>query len=139
MIIEEEVYFQHDVDEISDFLDHHGVKGQKWGIRKQHQVNKASRQRERKRNRKQIDAARERYRTTAGPNYQKAKAQYKIDKKIKGRAEAMRILNKTKDKNINDYVTGSRVRDGKEVAGAIAGGALGLALYTGIMYAAKHH
>ena len=33
MIISEEVYFEHDLDEISDFLEHHGIKGQKWGIR----------------------------------------------------------------------------------------------------------
>jgi hypothetical protein len=35
MIISEEVYFDQGIDEISDFLDHHGVRGQKWGIRKQ--------------------------------------------------------------------------------------------------------
>jgi hypothetical protein len=30
MIIDAEVYIDHEVE---DFLDHHGVKGQKWGIR----------------------------------------------------------------------------------------------------------
>lgn len=133
MIIEEELYLDHE-----EFLDHHGVKGQKWGIRQQHQVNKASRQRERARNRKKIDAARERYRTTARSDYLTAKSQYKIDKKNKGRAEARRILNKTKNKNVRDYNTGNQVRDGKEAAALIAGGALGLALYTSILYAARH-
>jgi hypothetical protein len=33
MIISEEAYLENDMIEISDFLDHHGVKGQKWGIR----------------------------------------------------------------------------------------------------------
>jgi hypothetical protein len=130
MIVTEEGYF---VDyEVQDFIDHHGVKGQKWGIRQQHQLNKASRKRERQRHAKQVQSARDRYDTSARSNYKKAKAQYKIDKRTKGRASAMRTLQKTKDKNIADFNKGMEYKDGKEVATAIALGAAGAILYTAI-------
>jgi hypothetical protein len=39
MIISEEVYLGQGIDEIADFLEHHGVKGQKWGIRNKRRTN----------------------------------------------------------------------------------------------------
>src|SRR3954471_15550214 len=97
-----------DEKEIEAFLSHHGVKGQRWGIRnlvKQHELNKASRQRVKAKKasdfeklRKQvrpsgrtqftnaqrakdIDQARQRVDSGAlRADLKEAKAQYKIDR-----------------------------------------------------------
>lgn len=42
MIIEEEVYAQHLVNDVDIFLEHHGVRGMKWGVRKAEAVGRGA-------------------------------------------------------------------------------------------------
>lgn len=123
-------------------LAHHGVKGQKWGVRKAvasisrgHQLNKASRQHERQTENAAIDAARAR--ESSGQNkatLQKAKAQYKSDKQRLGRHAAKVRLNKTRDKVALDRQTANSIKHGKEhvasILGLIGGVSLGVAANT---------
>jgi len=105
-----------------DFLEHHGVKGQKWGIQnisRQHQINKASRATDRVKRNNEIDAARARYNTSARTNYLKAKDQYKVDKLVVGRREAKKALQKVKNKNFEDALISQQAKSGKETTTAI--------------------
>jgi len=109
------------------YFEHHGVKGQRWGI-ENHQrksraelrsLDKKTKKRDNARDNREIDAARARYKTSARSNYKAAKAQYKIDKHIIGKRQAKKSLNKVKEKNFKDYQTASQTKHGKETAAAI--------------------
>lgn len=110
-------------DTVDEFLEHHGVKGMKWGVRRAHakemrSLNKASRKKDREENNSKIDAARERIRSgQAKSDYKAAKAQYKADKHVIGSREAKKALNKVKEKNYEDYQKSSELKSGKEKAG----------------------
>jgi hypothetical protein len=113
-----------------DDIAHFGVRGMKWGVRKNthgssqpsnRQLNRASKAREKAARDAEIDAARKRYNTSARKNYVKAKAQFEIDKKNLGSREARKILNKVKDKNIRDFETASQAKSGRETTKSVLG------------------
>jgi hypothetical protein len=132
---------QEDYDGIDEFLEHHGVKGQKWGVRRAEKkaarqqnrmLNKASREKDIAQRNAEIDAARARFKSgQARADFLNAKAQFHQDKVTMGSREARRILNETKMKNIQDGQVAQQAKSGKETAavvllslGAIAIGAL---------------
>lgn len=117
-----------------DALVHFGVKGMRWGhhkaqpsggggggggpapiTRKQNrQLNKEHRAKKRSERDAEIDAARERYHSSARSNYKAAKAQYKIDKKTIGTAAAREKFNAVKQKNMDDFNVAQQAKSGKE-------------------------
>lgn len=102
-----------------DALAHFGVKGMKWGVRRSQnaQLNKASRQADKKAREDAIDKARQRVSSgQSGKAIKKARQQYKIDKKTMGSREAKKILQKHKDKAYNDYYKANETKNGKEFA-----------------------
>jgi len=113
---------------VENFLEHHGVKGMKWGVRKSRSelrsLNKASRKTDREKFDKKIDQARSRVSSgKAKARLKKAKADYKSNKLDIGSREAKKILNKEKAKYISDVETSQYAKSGKEraVAATLAG------------------
>lgn len=115
--------------EAAAFLAHYGVVGMRWGKRKAagstsatptrkqlRGMDKASKKADKAAHNAEIDAARERYKTSSKKNYKEAKAQYNIDKKLIGKNEARKALDKVKDQNIKDYATAGQLKYGKETA-----------------------
>jgi hypothetical protein len=118
-----------DKPSLEEALAHFGVRGMRWGVRSassttNRSLNKASRAKDKASRTKaqaergtQIDAARSRISTgKSKQDYKKARAQYKIDKKVIGSREARKVLNKAKNKRLNDYNTASEAKNGKELA-----------------------
>lgn len=116
--------------DVEDFLEHYGVKGMKWGVRRDmRKLNKASRAKDKAKRQSEIDAARKRL--GSGKNKEalkKAKAQYKIDKYEIGSREARKLVDKHKEKIRSDYETSKQLKNGKEVALAMVIGQEGVAL-----------
>jgi len=129
-----------EVDDVDVFLEHHGVKGQKWGIRNQrarisrnHALNKASRAKDKAappsftpkkaepvfgtpEYRRQIDEARKKINSGKADHEVKlAKFNHKSNKAKLGSREAKKILKAAKHKYANTAETASQVRDGKEL------------------------
>lgn len=118
-------------------LLHFGVKGMKWGVRKEQTTTggsggESARQKNRRLNKEftkqekakrdaDIDAARARYNTSARKNYLDAKAQYKQDKKTIGSRAARAKLEAVKQKNMEDYAVANQAKSGKETAFAVLG------------------
>lgn len=111
---------------LEEVLEHHGVKGMRWGVvrqrladrgatrAKQKQLNKDSKARDTAARDKQIQAARNRYNNTARTNYLNAKAQFHKDKMTLGSREAKKRLAAVKNKNINDYEIAAQAKSGRE-------------------------
>lgn len=116
--------------EVSDFLEHFGIKGQKWGVRKEGRaqnraLNKASRQEDKRERTANIDRARASFNSVSARKQMKnAKSQYHKDKIDKGSREARKILNKTRTSVSKDYATSQAAKNGKEIVGALAVGAI---------------
>ena len=110
-------------DEDRDFLQHYGVKGMKWGVRRsQAQLDRAAgrsskksarkeSRRKNKEQRKEQQAERSRSISKARKDLREgvpqqrvrdAKKKYKQDKQRIGRKEARKILNKERDRLISD-------------------------------------
>lgn len=91
---------------------------------------KASKARDEEERVKSIDAARERMKSgEAAKEWKDAKAQYNRDKKVIGKREAGKILDKALDKYNKEFETSMQVRDGKEaLRNALIGGAAQIAL-----------
>lgn len=136
-----------------DFLEHYGKKGMKWGHRmasapkktadgrdvksrkELRALDKASEKRDNATRDKGIDDARERSKW-GGQNdkdWKQAKTQFKSDKKVIGRAEASKALQKVKDRIVADNVTSQQYKSGKEstTAALVALGGLTLLAYAG--------
>jgi hypothetical protein len=128
-------------------LAHFGVKGMKWGVireklaessaarQKNRALNKEFKKAETKKRDDEIEAARERYHSTARKNYLDAKAQYKIDKKEIGTAAARAKFDKVKQKNIDDAEVANMTKSGKETAIAVLAVAGLVALRVGLAVA----
>jgi len=128
-----------DTANVDDFLAHHGVLGMKWGHHKAQTsggsggssapakksraelraLDKASVKNDKAARNAEIDAARQRYDTSARSNYLKAKAQYKVDRHQIGKREALKAFNKVKDQNMADYEKASELKSGKETVVAV--------------------
>lgn len=128
-------------------LLHYGIKGMKWGVRKERDANgETSRQRNRRLNKEftksekakrdaEIDAARERYSQNARKNYLDAKAQYKLDKKTMGTRAARAKFDKVKQKNIDDYELATQAKSGRETTVAVLS-TVGTVALVGLLQAA---
>jgi len=117
---------------LDDALAHFGVKGMRWGVRKAAEptgggssgpsrrelrtMDKQAKAKDRAARNAEIDAARERYATTARKNYLDARAQYKVEKKTIGKYEARKKLDAVKQKNLDDYEAAQQIKSGKETA-----------------------
>jgi hypothetical protein len=111
------------------FLEHHGVKGMKWGQRRARnkQLNRASRANDRAANKVAIDKQRAKIdkaraslkKGTTKAGVKKAKANYKANKAELGSREAKKIIRKAKQKHFETQQVANQIRDGKELAGAI--------------------
>lgn len=115
---------------IDAYFEHHGVKGQKWGVSrsKNRALNKQSRAKDRAASKAQshkeaqahtkaVDAARSR--VSSGKTKQEfkaAKAQFKKDKVSKGSREARKILRAAKAKRYAEISKSQEARDGREAA-----------------------
>jgi len=104
-------------------IQHSGVKGMKWGVRREERrrlrtLDRESRSRDKIARDKEIDAARERYNESFSKSKQ-VRAQYKIDKKKIGRREAKKKVIEFKAKQLNDYEIGNMMKSGKETTAAV--------------------
>jgi hypothetical protein len=121
-------------------LEHAGVKGMHWGVRKNpekaaqkaklKELDKKSRARDNAVRDKEIDAARERFANTSRDRYLKAKAQYKIDKTTIGKREARKKLDAVLAQNQKDFDTANMAKSGHETTVAVLStvGTIGAAL-----------
>lgn len=109
-------------ESIDAYFEHHGIKGQKWGVRRAarkqgRQLNKASRKKDAANFEKSVEKAREHFSSgKAQRNLKKAKAQFKQDKITMGSREARKILNKTREKNAQQAALSQQAKNGKEAA-----------------------
>lgn len=123
-----------------EFIEHYGVKGMKWGVRKSRRLPVGSKE-ARKRD-ASIDKARENIRTgKSAERLQRAKTAYRHDKVTLGKKEAKRQLNKAKLKNVQELQKSLTAKDGKEfttmlIADLATGGNL-TALNIGVNLSAK--
>lgn len=107
-----------------DELAHFGVKGMKWGVirddmKRNHQLNKASRARDRVARDSEIDAARDRVSKVTTDDYKKIRAQYKVDKARIGSREARKKRYTKLSKLQEDTDTANMAKSGKETTTAV--------------------
>ena len=120
-------------DDIDSFLAHYGVKGMKWGRQKvrdstsgQTPSRKELRALDRKNRRADIDAARERVKSSGKTRAESYKKYYQ-EKKTVGKYAARKALNESLDKIYDDTTMASQIKNGRELLGAIlmvAGGTM---------------
>lgn len=109
-------------EEVEKFLEHHGVRGMKWGQRRaiNRQLNKESRRKDREAHARTVQKARDKIESgKLNKEWFDAKKQFKINKEKLGSREARKILNKTKQKHWNDVATAQQAKNGKEAAASM--------------------
>jgi hypothetical protein len=103
-------------------LAHFGVKGMKWGVRKENfqrnrALNKASRAKDKADRTAAVDTARARVKSgEAKREYKAVKAQAKADRINIGSREARKIKREARDKFLDEIELSREARDGKELA-----------------------
>lgn len=121
---------------LDDTLEHHGVKGQKWGVRKQPHSPQTRSQRRASYNQernKAIDKARSDIRSgKTARDFQAAKAKRKIERATLGRSQARKNFRKAKQKRAMTVHDANLVKSGAERTAFILGTAGGIAVSTGI-------
>jgi hypothetical protein len=116
-------------------IEHYGVAGMKWGVRKERrarnkELNKASRKKDAEEHAKTVQAARDKIESgKAHTQYRKAKSQYAQNKRELGSREARKILAKERAKFDKTWNTSQQFKTGKEAAVAMlaVGGVTALA------------
>lgn len=112
-IIDEDIYY---------FLEHHGIKGQQWGVRKaarQHNraLNKASRQADKEAAVKSINKARASLESgKTKREFKSAKAEAHAKRTEIGSREARKIVANARMKKANQIATAHQYKNGKERA-----------------------
>lgn len=105
-----------------DALAHFGVKGMKWGVRKENfqrnrELNKQSRANDKAARVSAIETARARRASgQSARDLKDAKKQYKQDKQVVGSREARKSLREAKQKYRDEAEMARTAKDGKEVA-----------------------
>lgn len=116
------------LDQDVAFLAHYGVKGQKWGTRRDRrklnrQKNRESAAKEEADRRNDIDKARAKVSSgQAKQDWKAAKSQYKTDKMNLGSREARKILMQKREKYDETFAKSQEVKTGKELAVKMAAG-----------------
>ena len=119
--------------EIDSYFEHHGVKGQKWGVRRarNRELNRAAKSADRTALDKSIDKARAKKKSGAvKAEFQKAKSQHAANKAKLGSYEARKILRKARAKKANTLQTANLAKKGKEttLAWLAIGGLTGMSV-----------
>ncbi len=116
-----------DVDELLldnfDVVLHSGVQGMKWGQRRarNRSLNKASRQKDRATQLKEVTKARANIKSGKNlSDLKKAKSRFKEDKVKLGSREARKILNKAKDKRMTEINKSHEAKNRAEAAAILA-------------------
>ena len=123
--------------EVEDFLEHFGVKGQKWGVRKakfkkNRALNKASRAKDRAEWAKEVESAR--VKVASGKlqrDLKAAKTEAKAKKEKIGSREARKIVSNQRELNREVMSTASSFKNGKEAA-------LGILIAVGAEYVSSN-
>lgn len=131
-------------DAIDEYLEHFGVKGMKWGVRREARqrnraLNKASRAKDNADWAKSVEKARIQVRK--GELDKKdfdAVEQYKKDKINLGSRKAKQILAEKRQENWDTYNMSQQAKNGKEAAIQIAS-AVGLVMLYGALSTAGNH
>lgn len=120
--LEEPLEHSNALSEDLDFLAHFGVKGMKWGVRKEarvrnRQLNKASRKKDKSEHADEVQAARDHVNSgQSKANLKQAKKDYKADKVRVGSREARKILAEKRDAEYEIIAKSQEAKNGKEVA-----------------------
>ena len=119
-----------ETNNLDEFFEHHGVRGQKWGIRNEQKahlrsLNKTSKADTKAKRISEIDAARAHFKSgNAKQDVKDAKAKYKADKMVIGKHAAKQTLLKTRASNNEQWAKANKIKDGKDLAKHILKAAL---------------
>jgi len=115
--------------EINVYLEHFGVKGMHWGVRRaekqaarsrNRELNRTSRTKDKEEWAKSVQKARDRLESGKSNEVVfKAKQEYAKNKQELGSREARKILNKARDKKMQDINMAQQAKNGKEAAAMI--------------------
>ena len=106
-------------EDVEAFLEHYGVRGQKWGVRRKQNraLNKASRQKDWEAQGKEVGEARANVKTgKTKKEFKQAKKEYKANKEKLGSREARKILNQAREKKYNEIDKSQQAKNKKEAA-----------------------
>lgn len=104
---------------VDTFLEHHGVKGMKWGVRKKKDPtsfkNLLSKEGRKIRN-QEITKQRDRWESgETKAAYKQAKSDFKSNRTKMGFVRASLVLNEARNQKIRDVITASKAKTGKEL------------------------
>lgn len=116
-------------EDVEDFLEHFGVKGMQWGVRKERrqrnrELNRASRARDIEKRDKEITKARKRLADSAYANRsgREAREEFRANRLALGSREARRIRREQAETYYRDYDTATQTLSGRETTTAVIAG-----------------